>query len=68
MQLSLLFQWDSRPNHATCTSTRPLQARVREAIDSIRADTGKYEHYAADPQVLAVLQVRARSAAFCVFV
>ncbi|PRW33536.1 Cellulose synthase [Chlorella sorokiniana] len=32
------------------------QARVREAIDSIRADTGKYEHYAADPQVLAVLQ------------
>lgn len=35
-----------------------LQPRVREAIDAIRADTGKYEHYAADPQILAVLQVR----------
>ena len=34
------------------------QPRVREAIDAIRADTGKYEHYAADPQILAVLQVR----------
>jgi hypothetical protein len=30
---------------------------VREAIDAIRADTSKYERYAADPQILAVLQV-----------
>jgi len=35
-----------------------MQPRVREAIDAIRADTSKYEHYAADPQILAVLQVR----------
>lgn len=32
------------------------QPRVREAIDAIRADTSEYERYAADPQILAVLQ------------
>lgn len=37
----------------------PLQPRVREAIDAIRADTSKYERYAADPQILAVLQASA---------
>lgn len=35
---------------------RPLQPHVRQAIDAIRADTSKYERYAADPQILAVLQ------------
>ena len=34
-----------------------LQAHVREAIDAIRADTSKWDRYAADPQILAVLQV-----------
>lgn len=37
----------------------PLQPRVREAIDAIRADTSKYERYAADPQILTVLQASA---------
>ena len=34
-----------------------LQAHVRQAIDAIRGDTSRYEQYAADPRVLAVLQV-----------
>ncbi|KAI3425195.1 hypothetical protein D9Q98_008964 [Chlorella vulgaris] len=32
------------------------QSHVREAIDAIRADTSKYERYAANPQILSVLQ------------
>lgn len=39
----------------------PLQPHVRAAIEAIRADTSQYERYAADPQILAVLQVRCLS-------